>query len=199
MIIIFDTETNGLPKNWKAPTTDIENWPRMIQIAWRHYADDGRKLAEHCYIIKPEGFTIPDNVAAINRITTERAEKEGVALEYALMMLSQSMSITHTLVAHNISFDEKIVGAELLRAGMKETHDILFEKNRVCTMMGTVEFCDLPGQYGKKWPKLQELYTKLFNEQFEGAHDALSDVEALSRCFFALREKGVLGGQPVRN
>ena len=32
--LFFDTETTGLPKSWKAPVTDTENWPRIVQIAW---------------------------------------------------------------------------------------------------------------------------------------------------------------------
>lgn len=193
MIIIFDTETTGLPKNWSAPTSDGDAWPRMVQLAWQHYSEDGRKVAEHNYIIRPEGFTIPDEVAAINRITTERAEREGVPLEYALGAFHHSMLLTHTLVAHNISFDEKIVGAEMLRIGMKKTHDDFFEKHRVCTMHGSTAFCAIPGPRGMKWPKLQELHEKLFNEQFEGAHDALVDVEALARCYFELRKRCIIG------
>ena len=27
MYLIFDTETTGLPKNFKAPITDTDNWP----------------------------------------------------------------------------------------------------------------------------------------------------------------------------
>ena len=34
MYLFFDTETTGLPRNWKAPVTHLNNWPRMIQIAW---------------------------------------------------------------------------------------------------------------------------------------------------------------------
>ena len=33
MILFFDTETTGLPKNWKAPITDLENQPRLVQKA----------------------------------------------------------------------------------------------------------------------------------------------------------------------
>lgn len=193
MIIIFDTETSGLPKNWGAPTSDADNWPRMVQIAWQHYSDDGRKLAEHCYIIKPEGYEIPAEVAAIHRITTERAMSEGLPLEYVLGMFSHSMLVTDTLVAHNISFDEKILGAELMRAGMKETHDVLFEKKRVCTMHGSTAFCAIPSTRGHKWPKLVELHEKLFGTGFEGAHDAMADVEALSRCYFELKKRCIIG------
>ena len=193
MILVFDTETTGLPKNWSAPTSDAENWPRMIQLAWQHYTPEGKKIAEHNYLIKPEGFEIPEAMLAINGITTERALKEGVSIDYALKMFGMSMLISKTMVAHNISFDEKIVGAEFLRNGMDKHHDILFETERVCTMHGSTKFCALPGPRGMKWPKLQELHVKLFEKEFEGAHDAMADVEALSRCYFKLKELGVIG------
>lgn len=193
MIIIFDTETAGLPANWSEPASDGSNWPRMVQLAWQQYAEDGRKVSEHNYIIKPDGFTIPDEVAKINHITTERAEKEGVPLEYALGAFQHSMLLTHTLVAHNISFDERIVGSEMLRTGMKETHEQFFEKHRICTMLSTTDFCDLYGPRGKKWPKLSELHEKLFGHGFEGAHDALVDVEALAKCYFELRKRCIIG------
>jgi uncharacterized protein YprB with RNaseH-like and TPR domain len=38
MYLFFDTETTGLPKNWKAPVTDLNNWPRLVQFAFLKYA-----------------------------------------------------------------------------------------------------------------------------------------------------------------
>jgi uncharacterized protein YprB with RNaseH-like and TPR domain len=29
MYLFFDTETTGLPGNWKAPVTDVNNWLRL--------------------------------------------------------------------------------------------------------------------------------------------------------------------------
>lgn len=192
MIIIFDTETNGLPKNWNAPTSDIENWPRLVQIAWQQFSDDGRKIAEHCYVVKPEGFEIPKEVSDINRITTERAHAEGLPLAYVMLTLWQAMLITDKLVAHNIAFDEKIIGAEFIRLGMQEAHDLVFRKDRICTMKETTTFCGIPGPRGMKWPKLSELHQTLFGTGFEGAHDALVDVAALSKCFFELKKRGII-------
>jgi len=34
MYLFFDTETTGLPKKWKAPITDLDNWPRLVQLAY---------------------------------------------------------------------------------------------------------------------------------------------------------------------
>ena len=44
MYLFFDTETTGLPKNWKAPVTDIDNWPRMIQIGWLLSDENGKRI-----------------------------------------------------------------------------------------------------------------------------------------------------------
>ena len=59
MYLIFDTETTGLPKRFNAPITDIDNWPRCIQIAWQLHDADGSLIEHQDFIIKPEGFEIP--------------------------------------------------------------------------------------------------------------------------------------------
>lgn len=41
MFLIFDTETTGLPKKWKAPLDDFDNWPRMVQLAWQCHDIEG--------------------------------------------------------------------------------------------------------------------------------------------------------------
>ncbi len=91
------------------------------------------------------------------------------------------------LVAHNISFDEKIVGAEFLRNKMP---DSLASRKKICTMQGTTNFCKIDGPYGYKWPKLSELYLKLFGENFEEAHNAYVDIHTTAKCFWKLKELG---------
>src|SRR5690554_300651 len=56
MYLIFDTETTGLPKNFRAPVSDTDNWPRCIQIAWQLHDEDGKLIEHQDYIIKPERF-----------------------------------------------------------------------------------------------------------------------------------------------
>ena len=38
MYIVFDTETTGLPKDFSAPITDFDNWPRIYNSS-RKYKD----------------------------------------------------------------------------------------------------------------------------------------------------------------
>jgi len=189
MYLFFDTETTGLPKNYKAPATDINNWPRMVQLAWHVYNENGNMIDSVDYIIKPEGYMIPKEVSKIHGISTERAIAEGHELQMVLEKFNEQIEKAQFLVAHNISFDEKIVGAEFVR---KQINSQMLSKKRICTMNSSVDYCKLPGPYGYKWPKLSELHKKLFGEYFADAHNAAEDIKATARCFWRLKELGVI-------
>ena len=96
------------------------------------------------------------------------------------------------LVAHNLDFDRTMIVAELFR--MRQWESLLaakqafVEKPGFCTMKATTPICKLPGKFGNdyKWPKLQEAYKHLFNEEFQGAHDAMADVRACARVYYSL-------------
>lgn len=187
MYLFFDTETTGLPKNWKAPVTNLNNWPRLVQLAYIFYDNRGNKLSEGDYIIKPDGFVIPEDASRVHGISTEMANLKGKSLIIVLKEFQSLVNEADYLVAHNMSFDEKIIGAELLRTGMPES---LQAKNRICTMKSTTSFCAINGPYGYKWPKLSELHFKLFNTGFEEAHNAAVDINATAKCFWELKRLG---------
>jgi DNA polymerase III epsilon subunit-like protein len=87
-----------------------------------------------------------------------------------------------------MDFDEKIISAEFYRKEHYRGLNALDEIGRkVCTMKTPT----VSGFYGK-WPKLVELHKKLFNEGFDGAHGALNDAEACAKCFFRLKERGMI-------
>lgn len=189
MYLFFDTETTGLPKRWNAPAADFNNWPRLVQIAWLFSDDGGHEIGSADYIIKPDGFLIPKEAENIHGISNERAIMEGVPLVNALSEFLAAMKKCEILVAHNMSFDEKIVEAEFLREKLEyDLRDI----KKICTKITSTEFCQLPGNYGFKWPSLPELHNKLFGSGFEDAHNALSDVKICAKCFFKLKRLGVL-------
>lgn len=187
MYLFFDTETTGLPKNWKAPVTDLNNWPRLVQLAYLYYDNNGNKISGADFIIKPEGFTIPSATSRIHGISTERALKEGRPIASVLQDFNFLIEKASYLVAHNMSFDEKIVGSEFLRNGMKNK---IPSRNKICTMERTTNFCAIPGPYGYKWPKLSELHYKLFRTGFEEAHNAAVDITVTAKCFWELKRLG---------
>jgi len=189
MYLFFDTETTGLPTNWNASVSDTENWPRMVQIAWLLYNDDGEKLDSKDFIIKPEGYTIPKNAANIHHISTVRAMKDGNDLSSVLLQFAEQIEKATAMVAHNINFDEKIVGAEFIRKNIPHQ---LFQKEKICTMKESTEYCRLPGRYGYKWPNLSELHIRLFGSDFKEAHNASVDIEITSKCFWKMKELEII-------
>lgn len=189
MYLIFDTETTGLPKNWNAPITDFDNWPRLVQLAFSYYDKDGNELEKGNLLIKPEGFKIPIEATKIHGITTDIALNEGRDLRKVLEEFLPFLEETEFLVAHNIAYDENIMGAEYLR---KRIENIIPSIKKICTMKQSTEYCALPGSDGYKWPRLSQLYRQLFGEDFEGAHDAYADMQATARCFWELKKKGVI-------
>jgi DNA polymerase III subunit epsilon len=186
--LFFDTETTGLPRNYKASVRDLDNWPRLVQLAWLMF-DDDKQFAKCDVIVYPEGFEIPESASSIHGISTERAIKEGIKLQMVMEDFANAIKKADHLIAHNMSFDEKIIGAEFLRLKWPEK---LPKVPRFCTMLATVDYCQLPGNYGYKWPKLNELHNKLFGEDFQEQHNAASDIQATVKCFYELKRLNII-------
>lgn len=185
--IFFDTETNGLPLTWNAKMTDLDNWPRITQLAW--VISDGDVSIPQNLIIKPDGWTVPKEKFFLeNNITTERCEAEGIPMKEALEIFIEDTHWSDCLVSHNMAFDYNVLGAEMIRYG-KSTGKRM---TQICTKEASTECCKLPGPRGYKWPKLIELHRHLFNCDFDGAHDAMSDVYALEKCFWELHKRKII-------
>jgi DNA polymerase III subunit epsilon len=189
MYLIIDCETTGLPKNWKAPATDLNNWPRVIQLAWALYDKSNAPMESAIHLVRPNGFVIPEEAQRIHHISTEQALAEGKDLAEVLQALKVAAAKARILIAHNVKFDERVISAEYLRLKL----DLPFsDMKRVCTMEQSTNYCQIPGQYGNKWPTLAQLHQKLFGSGHEEAHDAGADVAACARCFFELKNLRVI-------
>lgn len=191
MFLIFDTETTGLPRSYNAPLTDFDNWPRMVQVAWQLHDVHGNLISSNSIIIKPEGYTIPFNAVQIHGITNERAIEEGQNLKTVLQEFVVAVQQSKYLCGHNIEFDNNIIGAELLRCGLE---NVLAAKPYIDTKNDqTTEYCAIPGGRGGKfkWPTLTELYSKLFNDKFDEAHNAAFDVLATGKVFFEIIKRSI--------
>ncbi|WP_339842119.1 DNA polymerase III subunit alpha [uncultured Maribacter sp.] len=189
MYLIFDTETTGLPKNWNAPITDTDNWPRCIQIAWQLHDDMGNCIEHEDYLVKPDGFTIPFDAEQIHGISTELAEQKGFPLSEVLEKFNIAMSKTKFIVGQNVKFDLNIMGAEFHRLSVENPLQELPVLD-TCTEH-TAKLCQIPGGRGGKFklPTLTELHQFLFGKPFGEAHNATADVEATTRCFLELIRK----------
>ena len=193
--LFFDTETAGLPPKGMDDVlvTNPDFWPRLVQIAWILTDKEGNVLNRKSKIIYPNGFSIPASATAIHHITTEHAMQVGEPLRDVLGEFMKDLLQAEKVVGHNVKFDQHIVGAELYSMDMD--YKALMNKPSICTKLVSTNFCALPntnGYSGYKWPSLQELYRKLFNRDFEDAHDALADITATKDCFFELKRRGII-------
>ena len=192
-ICVFDCETTGIPRKGQKWETDFMTFPNIVQIAWSF---NGK---ERNYIIYPKNWIIPPETVKIHGITTERALREGVQFSEIIDEFLDDCNNAYLLIGHNIYFDTSIIKAMILRVMGREYYEekaekALFKGKRIDTMKSTIKFVGARYPNGKpnKYPKLDELYTKLFpGESFE-AHNAIEDVRALFKCVKPLVELGII-------
>jgi len=175
---IFDTETTGFPPR-----------ARLVSIAWQIW-EDNNFIEKDYYIVTPDGFEIPYQAQKVHGISTEYALKNGIDLKTVITTLNKKLKEIDTVVAHNYGFDSKIILGEYSRLNFE---NILSTKQIIDTMLISTDYLKLSGKNGRyKWPKLEELHFGLFNENFKDAHSADSDVDATVKCFFELKNRGVI-------
>ena len=197
MFIIFDTETTGLPKDWKAPITNSDNWPRLVQLAWQIHDLEGKFVCAKNLIVKPENFEIPFSAEKIHGISTSKAIELGKDLQDVLQEFIEDVNSVEFIVGHNIEFDIKVLDAEFHR---KTISSPFSNKISIDSKESSTDYCKLPGgrSGAYKWPKLGELHNVLFGESFDEAHNASADVQATARCFLELVRLGVIPAEQFK-
>lgn len=187
MYLFFDTETTGLPTNWKAPAG--EAWPHIVSISWLLMSDIDTIHERGNFIVKPDGYEIPGQSSNVHGITTERALAEGESLWEVLQQFWSSYVKADLLIAHNMSFDIMVLKSAIIRTGIPPLLGsfALDDMPKYCTKDESVEVCKIPGPYGYKWPKLIELYKHFFGEEFDDQHSSDADTLACAKCFFELQ------------
>jgi DNA polymerase III epsilon subunit-like protein len=184
MRLFFDVETTGIPRSRYAPLTDLDNWPRVVQLAWILTDESARECNRASMIIRPDAYTIPAEAARIHGITTAQAQREGVPIRSALTLLAKDLGFATLVIAHNYEFDYPVTAAEFIRASLG---DPFAGRPHFCTMKSGTDVTRIPGRNGDyKWPTLHELHSHLFGEAPEKAHDALADVLSCARCYAAM-------------
>jgi DNA polymerase-3 subunit epsilon len=193
-ILFFDTETTGLTHS-KIPPTDPAQ-PMPVQLGMKLDAPNGREVGALNIMVKTDGWEINPVAQSIHGISKEVANEFGTHLVTAVELYLDYMESADIVVAHNLAFD-----AIVMQRAVFVYHEIMgtkytnpFEgKIPICTMLASLDLVKAtPKRYGTwKWPKLTEAVKFFFNEELEGAHDALVDVRGCARVFYQLRLEGV--------
>jgi hypothetical protein len=134
--------------------------------------------------VKPDGFTINEDIQKRAKIDLEDIEKKAVPIDGILKAFNQSVDQCEYIFSHNLNFNENVLAAEYIRNSV-DIH--MFKKERFCLMQESTYFCKLPSKSGGyKWPTLTELHATCFHTSFTPANNARADVIAAARCFIKM-------------
>ena len=164
-VLIFDTETTGLPKKRQSAWLEPHVWPHIVSISWMLYDSDRNKtVLQKTYNIKPINWIIPQESTAIHGILHSYAERYGAPLGE---VMEEFLNIEYdALVAHNLEFDENVI-INAMRWDLGHVFEG-FTKPKYCTMRISRPMCNLPypsGYRGIKPPRLGELYEYVFHKK----------------------------------
>lgn len=179
-IIIFDTETTGLP-NWKEPSGD-DCQPHIVSLAALMVNEESKKIIQSIdLIVKPDGWTIPEDTIEIHGITNEHAAEVGIP-EHIVLGIFLSMWQGRKRVAYNTTFDNRIIRIATKRYSSESMIDAWKEDEYECAMIASKK------AMGVKSVKLIDAYKHFTGKELEGAHNAMNDTKACMDVHFAIKE-----------
>lgn len=190
MIMVFDIESNGMILNYSSPPEDFNAYPRISQLSYQIFDLNFNKVKEFNQYVLPIGWTFLDEPFFRENADINKNFELGKPIKEVLNeLISDRLKCTH-MVAHNITFDAKVIRSEMVRNGFTQE----FTGKKICTMNKSKKFCNLPptekmkaaGMNFPKSPTLTELHNILFKCNFDAAHDSMGDVSACAKCFFEL-------------
>lgn len=189
MYLIFDASANGRPRSYKAPTDDTSNWPNLMHLGWIILDKDLKPIEDENIIIKPAGYAPSEAALKSHHLEIEKLEESTNTLRDTLEKFTASVQKCDFVFAHNMAYNEGVVGSEYYRQSMSSP---LIAADTFCLMHEATYFCKLPGKRGYKWPSLQEMHSLMFKQGYSPTGHARADVIAASRCFIYLMKSGAL-------
>jgi len=166
------------------------------------------------YINIPQSVEISTLITNLTGVTRELCD-DGISIIDALIDFHDAYICCDEIVAHNLEFDKEMIRIEIgrnrnaIRLQFPEfiepfniNTDSSMGITTFCTMKSSVDLCNIVvnvppkiPQYlttgcrsYKKFPKLSELYQKLFDIIPENLHDAEVDTTICLQCYLKLRE-----------
>jgi DNA polymerase III epsilon subunit-like protein len=186
---IVDITTDGLPKAQSNETGMQIEFPNVIQIAWILMDDKGNILKKESELINFIGIKQTE-AFSINNIDINLVKKIGREPTEVYKKFVADVKISSNVVAHNADFDFPIIKNQLQKYFLQ---DPFKNKRIVCTMKETVHYCNIVSTTNElKFPKLTELYEKLFNYKIEQRNNAESDALLTAKCFKELVNKEII-------
>lgn len=189
LIVVFDTETTGLPLHPDAP---LEKQPKIIELGAALLDYEGKVVDTFQQLLHP-GEDITEEITKITGITNEQLKDQPKFVD-VLPQLREFFDRAFAVFAHNLPFDKKLLMFDLKRAACE---DFPWPATEYCTI----------GLHRSIWGrnmKMTELYEHAMKKPLPQTHRALDDVMALVEIIQALElhtmafdERNDIQGAPV--
>lgn len=205
-VLVFDTETTGLPKSKIISDTTLNLWPHIVQFSYIVFDTETNSIIKlKDDIIKiSDTIIISEEVTNFHGITNELSFTKGLNIINILDEFFYDFCKVEYIVGHNISFDLNMIQVELKRILLDDLYinkkleyqeyvnKLSSSTNIYCTMKESIHLCAIErtnklGKTYNKFPKLIELYQKLFQISPNNLHNSLNDVIVCLRCFMKLK------------
>jgi DNA polymerase III epsilon subunit-like protein len=195
LIAFFDTETTGLPM-FKERSNDPRQ-PHIVDLCILLYTPQGELVDSFEAMVRPDGWEIPAEVAAIHGITDEIALEHGIPEAKALEGFMALYRRAGLRVAHNVSFDDRIMRIAIMRIIGAEAADAFKVEPSYCTALMSKPICQLPPtermkqtnfRNSYKTPTVAEALMHFTGEELIGGHRARPDAEACAKVYFAMQK-----------
>ena len=108
MYLIFDGNY-WIVRNWNAPISDTDNWPRCIQIAWQLHGPLGELLDQSDFLVQADGFDIPFDAEKIHGISADLSIEQGVPIQDMMNRFESVLAKADFVVGQNVAFDVNII------------------------------------------------------------------------------------------
>lgn len=172
---VFDTETSGFKENG------------LMQLAAIHLDEQFNIMNSFCFYVIPQFYTdVEEGAFKAHKIKKETCFDFGITLNNAVAILKNFLDRSEVVICHNYSYDQMVIANAVKLMGKE---DFIRDKKNFCTMNALTPICKFPGKFGFKWPTLKESHKFLLGEDFDNAHDALSDCHATVRILKEMKNK----------
>ena len=194
-ILVFDTETTGLPTEKNASVRDVSKWPHIIQLSYVLYDTSNNKtLCCVDDIIKLDSnVEISEKSIQLHKITRQLSNRKGIPISVAIDNFNIVLQNCDWVIGHNLSFDKKMIMVESVRLNIQQYFTTTSGNGvkEYCTMKNSVSVCKIlkiseKGNKYFKYPTLSELHNNLFGYMPSNVHDSMVDVLITLRCYCKL-------------
>jgi DNA polymerase-3 subunit epsilon len=194
-ILFIDTEISDIPKQWHAPTSKVELWPYILQVAWTICRQSGEEVVTRDFYINPGNIRIGEESGKLHKITLELLRDKGVSRESVMQLLHDDLDTYRPMiVGHFLTLDRKMMEVSFNRSNIVQN---FIDLPKFCTMRNTQSAFERMDSH--RFMRLNELYSLLFGREMENQHNALADALATKECFFEQLRRGDITDETIQH